>query len=330
MTRHLALVFRGTGGIIGEDYVSRVCQGASEYVEEINPAFPATMGGLPVGAAGSPGDPSMAKAVDIAVDDAKHIIAQRPDQKIVIGGYSAGAVAAARVRQYVLETFPDRYVCSFSFGDPTRPSGGAYFAGKPTAGHGISTWRYGDVKDWRHCWLAQPGDMYTSVPEGDTGLILGDFYDIITRLALSDPLGTFGAILEKLPDILTHVGILGEARHAVNEPINNILNLAGQLLFQQTPQGQRDLWGGLLSGNPNAWASLGVSNPLTLILNSLVGLLDGEPDDLAAAINAAVVAIKFAAAGTAPHITYETAQVWPGQTYLGLAIQHVRDWSSRT
>ncbi|GFG83329.1 peptidoglycan-binding domain-containing protein [Mycolicibacter algericus] len=51
--RHLALVYRGTGGIIGEDYVSRVCQGAADLVEEINPDWSATMGGIPVGTAPS-------------------------------------------------------------------------------------------------------------------------------------------------------------------------------------------------------------------------------------------------------------------------------------
>jgi len=321
VSRDLALVFRGTGGIIGEDYVSRVCQGAEDLVEEVHPKFPATMGGLPVGAATDPGDPSMQRAVDTAVSDAIDIINGSGDRRIVVGGYSAGAVAAARVREFIAKTCPERYVCSFSFGDPTRPEGGAYFAGTPAPGHGISTWRYGDVTDWRHCWLAQPGDMYASVPSGDTGLILGDFYDIVTRVQLSDPVGTLSAILMKLPDILTHAGILGDARHDVSEPVLNIIG--GLLGGGQSPQ---DWLGGLLNV-PNP---AGLGNPLLLAYNSLVGLLDGEPDDIAAAINAAVVAIQFAASGTAPHITYETAQVWPGQTYLGLAIQHVRDWCSRT
>lgn len=275
----------------------------------------------------------MHDCVETGFEDAKRIFLQRhalnPSIGVVIGGYSAGAVAAARFREWLLANYPQNYVCSFSFGDPTRPSGGVYFAGKAAPGHGISTWRYGDITDWRHCWLAQEGDMYTSVPEGDTGLILGDFYDIVTRVELSDPLGTFGAILQKVPDILTHVGILGDARHKVSEPVNNLLGVASQILFQPRNQAQPDLFGGLLSGNPNAWNSLGLANPIGLVLNSLTGLLDGQPDDLAAAINAAVVAIRFAASGTAPHITYETAEVWPGQTYLGLAVQHVRDWGSR-
>ncbi len=330
--RLLGPMFRGTGGVEGEDYVSLVCQAVSELVEEVHPEFPATMGGLPVGTAGSPSDPSMQRAVSTAFEDAKRIFLARhalnPNIGVVIGGYSAGAVAAALFRQWLLESYAENYCCSFSIGDPTRPSKGAFFAGAPAPGHGISTWRYGDVADWRHCWLSQKGDMYTSVPEGDTGLILGDFYDIISRLQLSDPLGTFGAILEKLPNILTHLGILGEGRNETSAPLNNLLDLITKALFQ-SPKQQQDLLGGLLSGNPDAWASIGLGNPKPLIFHSLTGLLDGEPDYLAAGINAAIVATKFAAAGTTPHTSYESTEVWPGQTYLGLAAQHVRDWASR-
>ncbi|ATN92140.1 lysin B [Mycobacterium phage TipsytheTRex] len=310
MTRHLGVVFRGTGGVIGQDYVSRTLQACSDLVEEVNPEFPATMGGLPVGEAGDINDPSMAKAVEIAVEDAKHIIAQHPDRKLVIGGYSAGAVAAAHVRQYVQETCPDRYVCSFSFGDPTRPKGGAFFAGKPAPGHGISTWRYGDIKDWRHCWLAAPGDMYASVPDGDTGLIMGDFYDIVTNVELSDPVATLGAILRKLPDLLVHLRLLQHKESPVSPGLLGLITETDKIL-----QGRI---------NP--------LNPLGGLLLSVVGLLDGEPDGLAAGINAALEGIRFVAQQppTAPHIQYENREVWPGQTYLGLAIQHVRDWSSRT
>ncbi|GFG83330.1 hypothetical protein [Mycolicibacter algericus] len=38
---------------------------------------------------------------------------------------------------------------------------------------------------------------------------------------------------------------------------------------------------------------------------------------------------RFVIDGTRPHIEYHLREVWPGQTYLGLAVQHVRDWASR-
>lgn len=345
MSRHLGLVFRGTGGVIGEDYVSRTVQGASRLVEEINPHWPATMGGLPVGVAGGIGDPSMQHGIDTAVEDAKHIIARNPDRKIVVGGYSAGAVAAAKVRKYVLETMPERYVCGFTYGDPSRPAGGSYFGGVPVSGHGISTWRYGDVKDFRQCWIANKGDMYTSVPNGDTGLIMGDFYDIITKVQLSDPMGTFGAILESIPAILQHTGILPEGPEHINTGaldlsslIDGISGMLGGGKNPKAPAKPLDLgdWlNGLLGAGTGStkpggdiFAQLGAANPLGMIINSLTGLLDGNPDGLAAAINAAVVGIKFAAAGTAPHITYEFAEAWPGQSFLGLGIQHLNYWAS--
>lgn len=264
MSRHLAVVFRGTGGEIGKDYVSRVCQGAAEFVEEFNPKWPATMGGLPVGAAGSLGDKSMQHSVDIAVADTKQLIdaklAIEPNRMVVIGGYSAGAVVAARVREWVLWKYPRNYLCSFSFGDPTRPTSGCYFGGTPTPGRGISSWRYGNVYDWRHCWLANPGDMYTSVPDNHVGDIMDTAYDMVTRFELSDPLGTAQAIAAKVPEIVSE---------ALADPL---------AAFQAI-----GIAGGFVATNPP----------------------------------------------TLPHITYEFAEVWPGQTYLGLAIQHVREYSSR-
>jgi len=263
-SRHLAVVFRGTGGVVGEDYVSRVCQGAADLVEEINPRWPATMGGLPVGAAGSISDKSMQHSVDIAFNDATRMIdaalAAEPDRMVIVGGYSAGAVVAARVRQWLQQKYPRNYLCSFSFGDPTRPAGGAYYAGAPAPGRGISSWRYGDVTDWRHCWLANPGDMYTSVPDNHTGDIMQRAYDMVTRFELTDPIGTAQAIAQQIPGMVTE---------ALTDPI---------AAFQAI-----GIAGGFVATNPP----------------------------------------------TLPHITYEFAEVWPGQTYLGLAIQHLRDWSLR-
>lgn len=305
--RHLGIVFRGTGGIIGEDYVSRVLQAVSSLVEEINPNFPATMGGIPVGTAGSPQDPSMANAVNIAFEDAKRIFSERhsrnPQVKVVIGGYSAGAVAAARFREWIQANYPENYLCSFSFGDPTRPAGGCYFGGTPTPGRGISSWRYGDVRDWRHCWLAAPGDMYTAVPDGPVGDIMDTAYDMVTQTQISNPLGTAQAILQQIPVILQEAGI----------------SVPGVF--------------GALSGGPTAI----VGFVLPLLIGAFQGLIGGAigghatTPGTAAAAEAALIGLRFIAQQppTAPHIEYHIREVWPGQTYLGLAIQHVRDWASR-
>ncbi|MFA5607163.1 MAG: hypothetical protein WDA07_08245 [Leucobacter sp.] len=305
MTRHLAVVFRGTGGIIGQDYVSRVCQGVSDLVEEINPTWPATMGGIPVGEARDLRAPSMNKAVDVAVTDTKHIIAralhQNPRRKIIVGGYSAGAVAAAHIRKWLHEHHPDNYLCSFSLGDPTRPFGGAYYQGPTHPGQGISSWHYGDTRDWQHCWLTDPADMYGNVPLGETGAIMRACYDIVTQVQLSDPLGTARAILPLIPQVAETAGI----------PIPKVLR-------------------SLLDGVPGS-GLLGIGGPALLSLLGGIGRDSNTLTGTAAAARAARIALEFATSHppTAAHISYEHREVWPGQTYLGLAVQHVRDWSTR-
>lgn len=299
----LAVVYRGTGGIIGEDYVSRVCQQVSDLVEEVNPSFPATMGGLPVGAAGGFGDPSAEHAVAQGYEEGKRVVIDAiridPSRKIIIGGYSLGAIVAAMLREWILKTYPNNYLCSFSFGDPTRPVGGCYFGGTPTKGHGISSWLYGDVKDFRHCWLAAPGDMYTSVPDDKAGEIMQDFFDIVTSIELSDPT-TLLSILDTLPEILDDAGI----------KIPDIIKLLG--------------------GDQNEWNEVG-QNGIDIIIQSIIGAISGKQQGIGAIIEAIVCALQFVATQppTAPHIEYEFREVWPGQTYLGLAVQHVRDYASR-
>lgn len=301
--RHLAVVFRGTGGVVGEDYVSRVCQAVSDLVEEVNPEFPATMGGIPVGTAGNIQDPSGRRSVQIGFEDGKRLIQdalrQDPQRKIILGGYSLGAWAAALLRQWLLATYPQNYLCSFSFGDPTRPVGGCYYNGKPAKGHGISSWLYGDVKDYRHCWLTAPGDMYSSVPDAKSGEIMQNFFDIVTGIELSDPL-SLKVILDEIPEILEDAGVT----------VPDIIKLLG--------------------GDQGEWNKAG-NNAFTFIVNSIVGAISGKQQGLGAIIEAIVCALQFVATQppTAPHIQYEFREVWPGQTYVGLAIQHVRDYASR-
>ena len=49
---------------------------------------------------------------------------------------------------------------------------------------------------------------------------------------------------------------------------------------------------------------------------------------LAAALDAAIRALVFFCQGTAPHIEYHIREVLPGQTYVQLAVQHVRHWAA--
>lgn len=310
--RHPAFVFRGTGGIIGLDYVSRICQGAADLVEEINTPWAATMGGLPVGTAGGLTDPSMWRAVQEAFGLAKleflHRYTINPKIRIVIIGYSGGAVVAALFRQWIHENYPDNYLCSVGVADPTRPHGGAFYnaPGANRDGQGISSWRYGDINDSRHCWLtnvsdpARP-DMYAHIPLGKVGEIMQGAFDLVTHVELSDLVSTARSFVTVIPEIAADAGIY--VPDALGALSNGIPGLIG--------------WG------------------LPLLTGALGGLISGgNPDSLvgtAAAAKAAQIGLTFALDNppTRPHITYEFAEVWPGKTYLQLGIDHVRDWASR-
>lgn len=302
--RHLGIVFRGTGGIIGQDYVSRVCQGAADLIEERNPDFPASMGGLPPGA---PGTPSAQKAIQIGLAAGRREI--QSGRSFVLGGYSLGAIPAAMLRAELepggpLAAYRQNYVCGFTFGSPARAFGHTYYLGAIPNGRGISDFTMPPATlGWDWCDLAHPDDMYANVPLGDAGDIMTAIYQAVTNTQLSDPLGTLQAIIAAIPKVLLESGV------------------SIPLLTQ--------LGAGALSGNPVAMAGV----LLPILMSVLPGLIGGQAGELtgpAAAVQAAIIALKFAVSGTAAHINYHAWEVWPGQTYLGLAIQHVRDWAGRT
>lgn len=307
--RHLALVYRGTGGVIGEDLVSRVCQGAADLVEEINPDYPASMGGLAVGTAVDLNGLSMDRGCAIGFENGKKEFLKRyaanPQTKVVIGGYSQGAVVAAMLRQWLQINYPENYLCSFSFGDPTRPVGGCYFAGTPTQGCGIASWHYGDVTDWRHCWLAHPGDMYTSVPDNAVGKVLQDGYDGVTKVQISDPLVTAEAIVKMVL--------------AIAEDSGASLPMIARMLLRDGPACLPE------------WLVPFVINALEGLIGGLMNHNTASQSSAAAGVEAALIGLRFVGDNppTRCHISYHIDEVWPGQTYLGLAIQHVRDWASR-
>lgn len=299
----LGLAFRGTGGIIGEDIVSRVFQAVSHLVEEINPMWPATMGGFPVGTAGNINDPSYWNGVQLAVRDAKRIVQEaltrNPKRKIIVGGYSAGAFVAAVIIQWLKENHPDNYLCSFSIGDPTRPFGASYYLGPILSGEGIASVHYGDPKDYRHCWLTDPEDMYGNVPLGKVGEIMHGAYDLITKIEMSNLLGNAKELLGVILEIMDDAGI--GVPYLIRGATDGIpFSVVIPVLIKMIP--------GLIAGS-----------------GGNVNKLEGP----AAAASAAVIALKFVAAGTRPHIEYHMREVWPGQTYQGLAIQHVKDYLGR-
>jgi hypothetical protein len=297
--RHACLTLRGTGGVVGQDLTSLVAQACSGLVEEIPVDNPASMGGIPVGAASDQDAPSGQKCVDLAVEWVAEWIEAHPNRTFVLGSYSLLAVAASQVRAMLapggrLADYADNYVCGFTFGNPSRAFGHTYYLGAIPAGEGMSDFHLPQaLATWDWCDLANPDDIYTNVPTDQTGEIMRQAYKIVMGTQVSDPLGTVQKILPHIFAILQDAG--------VNLPF---VNLPGVL-------------SGLVLG---------------LIASALPNPNDhGMNNDTAAAVRAASLGIAFATANppTAPHIEYHIREVWPGQTYLGLAIQHVTQWAAQ-
>lgn len=309
--RVVAVVHRGTGGVIGEDYVSRICQGVPELIVEENPPWAATMGGLPVGTAGGFGDPSMNKAAKDAIVAAQakieQILAKNPRRGIMPIGYSAGAFVTAALRQWMLQVHPDNYVGSISIGDPTRPAGGCFYpfdASVDPGGCGVGSWHFGDVTDPRHCWLTNNSDpnlpdFYGKVPRGKVYEICSGAYNMVTDFAFTDLVAFMGSVVKNVPAIAEDAGISVPAAL------------------------------GALAGGPIGLGGFAIP----LLIGGLQGLIGvGNPEQLtgtAAAGYAGRIALQFYAAGTRPHVTYHEAEVWPGCTYLQLGIQHARYWAGQ-
>lgn len=293
--RHAGLTFRGTGGIVGLDYTSRVVQACADIVKEIPVDYPATMGGIPVGAASDVGAPSGEKCVQIAVENACRWI-ETTDRTFVLGGYSLGAIAASRVRAELLPggrlaAHADRYVAGYCFGSPARRLGHTFFAGAVPGGFGIGDWHLPEAAcTWDWCELVDSDDMYGNSPGGDVGDVLRKVQAMVMATEVTDPVGT---VRKMIPLLL---GLLDEA--GVDLPFN----IPGMVT-------------GALAG----------------LLASLLPGLPVTGGETGAAVQAAMIALKFFTANppTAPHISYEWRQAIPGMTYVDLAVQHVRYWSGQ-
>ncbi|CRZ16342.1 peptidoglycan-binding domain-containing protein [Mycolicibacterium neworleansense] len=295
--RHAGLTFRGTGGIVGMDYTSRVAQAAG--LEEIPILYPGSMGGIPVGAENNPNAPSGNDSVDIAVELAIDWIEQHPKRSFCLLGYSQGAIGASKVRAELLpggrlEKFADNYVCGMMIANPSRAFGHTFFLGPVPDGEGISNFHLPrEACTWDWCELVQPDDFYANVPLGDVGDVCRQGQNIVMDTTVSDPIGMMQKVIPHLIKILDEAG--------VDLPPNPL---------------------GILNG---VWAGL-VSSLLPGVVPAQFG------SETAAAVHAARLALTFFAAQppTRPHITYEFVDVLPGRTYLQLGIDHVRDWADRT
>lgn len=295
--RHACLTFRGTGGIVGLDFTSRVAQMCAGRVEEIPILYPASMGGIPVGAANDVRQPSGQKCVEIAVEMAVDWIRSN-SRTFVLGSYSLGALAASRVRAELLPggrlaEHADRYVAGFAIGNPARRFGHTFWLGAVPGGYGIADWHLPEAAcTWDWCELVDPGDLYANCPGGDVGDVIRKVQAIVTNTEVSDPVGTARKMIPLLLQLLDEAG--------VDLP----LSIPGMAL-------------GALAGL------------LAAFLPAIPEAMQGG--ETGAAVQAAILALKFFADSppTADHISYDSRQAIPGRTYLELAAQHVNDWAGR-
>lgn len=294
---HAALTFRGTGGIIGADYTSRLAHMTGS--REVPILYPAAMGGIPVGAASDLGAPSGQKCVDIAVELACQEI-ERSSYTFHLFGYSLGAIAASKVRAALLPGgrlagHAHRYVCGVMLGNPARAFGHTFYLGAIPAGFGIADWHLPrEACTWDWCELIDDGDLYGNAAGGQIGEVLRAAYRMIMDIEVSDPIGMAGALIRNVLRLLDEAGV--------------------QLPFDIPGIVTGALVGLLLAFLPAEWAKY-------------IQIGDKET---AAAVQAAILALRFFAdqPPTADHISYEHRHAIPGVTYLDLAAQHVRHWAA--
>lgn len=304
--RHALLTFSGTWAAPGVGYPSDVADGCSGVVEEVPVQAPWSMG--PLGGASGEGaqSPSYQESVQIAVDWSVDWLLAHPNRTFMLGGYSQGGEAAARVHQETLpggrlESVRDNFVAGYTFGNPSRQEGHTFYGGPPRPDEGIAQYRQIDMFDnWAD--ECDDGDMYSGVPLGLAGEIMRDVYTMVTEMQLHDGFREF-------------------ARDFAYNCIELLGNLDGDAGEDAKAQAAR--FGVTFEGATRLPR-----------LNELAGRLGSDErflsvKGIAAAIYAAVLAITFFAQGTAPHIEYHMREVFPGQTYLAHAIQHVHYWAAQ-
>lgn len=308
--RHALLTFRGTGGVLGLDYVDRIADRCAAVTERIPvaPELTPSMGAAPVGAATRLDALSGDESVEYMVNWAVAWKRDNPKRSLFVAGYSLGAIAATK---FFLEFLPggrlaefrDHFQGAVTIGNPARSFGHTFYLGPIPGGEGISDVRIPpparNELGWRWCDLVHPGDLYANVTGGAKVLeICRTAYSLIMAQQLHDPAELIRDMLPILTKVLTDNGLalpaLGVAAPALNVPALGLGAFTGLL------------------------SALGAPVPATAT--------GGAP---AAAVQAAIQGLRFAATNppTRDHITYEFAEAIPGRTYLELGIQHIHDWA---
>lgn len=267
--------------------------------DEIPVQAPWSFGPIP------PGDfraPSYQESVTIGVDWAVQWTLNNPDRPIIAGGYSQGGEAASRYRMEFepggrLAHLHANFTAGYIFGNPSRHLEKTFHDGPPTDGEGIAQFRlppFGD--EW--CELIDTNDMYGGVPATLTGEIMRDVYTLATEMEMHSGAAAFAQTL-----------------------VANCLEVLGNLDGDAYDDVKRGMYRHGIDIEEAQLLPEARINPLTDRLLSVKGI--------AATIQACVLGIQFMCwqPPTAPHIEYHLREVFPGQTYVQLAIQHVHHWA---
>lgn len=300
------LTFGGTWSVPGTGYCSWVLGAADEgLVYELPVDGPYTFGPIPPTSSATA--PSYRQSVAIARANAILTINTLPaGTRYGIAGYSMGAEAAADVADELLPggELAGRahdFVGGFTIGNPRRISGAGLGPGlTPVPGHGISgrpmlALPAGWV-DYVNVDGGMP-DRYAASPDGPVGAIMADGYDFGIDLQLGDLVALIKA----------------EVSHAFT-----ILQAAGVGLDDLTPMG-------ILGLGESAF--IGLLETLVPQLSGLLNVAALKPKTAAAA-QAAILGLEFAASGVRPHVTYDVDYITPGVTFLQHAVGHVNQTSA--
>lgn len=327
LVRHAVLTFGGTWGVPGTGYCSWVTQAAIDndaHVYEVPVPGPYSFGPIPAINQGlGMTAPSYRESVNISIQWAIDWLLQHPHQTFMLGGYSQGGECASRVLWEIinpaggrLSHLKDNFIGGFTFGNPCREEGHTYPGCIDPGGRGISNFNLvGTPLTWHdHANGSANGamgdDLYTTRHDGQVGQDEQDVYELAIDLQLHD--------------------FMGFVKSMVQHAVQMVQDLGG-LPYLLTQLGTGGLFTSAFEG---VLAGLipGLSGVLGGGLGSVLGGLGGvkapatpASNRIEAAVEAAMIGLKFLFQGTGPHVTYEATPALPNNpmTHLQHAVGHV-------
>lgn len=175
------LMLPGTGWPNGgdgvtEDFLDRLDPG--RFALRIVP-YPAEFG--------EPGNQTYRKSRDLGAEALRAAIHATPN-KVIIGGYSQGAVIAGDVAADIAAGLhPDLEIVACALiADGARPEGAGVPGVMPTVGYGIAGQRPVPSDVFPTYWAAAPGDPITALPAGNP---LRSVADIVDWMTINSPEG---------------------------------------------------------------------------------------------------------------------------------------------